>query len=56
MNFEDFIISPRNFRTENWQIGAGITKEIKEDSSFFLFRLQRRKWGCRSSGFYRDQE
>jgi arginase family enzyme len=37
MNFEDFIISPRNFRTENWQIGAGITKEIKEDSIVLLF-------------------
>jgi len=37
MNFEDFIISPRNFRTENWQIGSGITKEIKEDSIVLLF-------------------
>ncbi|MBD8083553.1 formimidoylglutamase [Chryseobacterium caseinilyticum] len=37
MNFEDFIISPRNFRTENWQIGSRITKEIKEDSIVLLF-------------------
>lgn len=37
MNFEDFIISPRNFRTENWQIGNKITKEIKEDSIVLLF-------------------
>ena len=31
MDFEDFIISPRNFKTESWQIGNQITKEIKED-------------------------
>ncbi|WP_294225777.1 formimidoylglutamase [uncultured Chryseobacterium sp.] len=37
MDFEDFIISPRNFRTESWQIGAKITKEIKEDSIVLLF-------------------
>lgn len=37
MNFEDFIISPRNFKTENWQIGHRITKEIKEDSIVLLF-------------------
>lgn len=37
MNFEDFIISPKNFRTENWQIGHQITKEIKEDSIVLLF-------------------
>lgn len=37
MNFEDFIISPRNFRTENWQIGHQITKEIKEGSIVLLF-------------------
>ncbi|MXS69877.1 arginase [Flavobacteriaceae bacterium W22] len=37
MNFEDFIIPPRNFRTENWQIGHKITKEIKEDSIVLLF-------------------
>lgn len=37
MDFEDFIISPRNFRTENWQIGNKITKEIKEDSIVLLF-------------------
>ncbi|MDF2553707.1 MAG: arginase [Chryseobacterium sp.] len=37
MDFEDFIISPRNFRTENWQIGNQITKEIKEDSIVLLF-------------------
>ena len=37
MDFEDFIISPRNFRTESWQIGARITKEIKEDSIVLLF-------------------
>lgn len=37
MNFEDFIISPRNFKTENWQIGNAITKEIKEDSIVLLF-------------------
>lgn len=37
MDFEDFIISPRNFRTENWQIGNKITKDIKEDSIVLLF-------------------
>lgn len=37
MNFEDFIISPRNFKTENWQIGNRITKNIKEDSIVLLF-------------------
>lgn len=37
MNFEDFIISPRNFKTESWQIGNQITKEIKEDSIVLLF-------------------
>lgn len=37
MDFEDFIISPRNFRTESWQIGNQITKEIKEDSIVLLF-------------------
>jgi len=37
MNFEDFIIPPRKFRTESWQIGAGITKEIKEGSIVLLF-------------------
>ncbi|KUJ54664.1 formimidoylglutamase [Chryseobacterium aquaticum] len=37
MDFEDFIISPRNFRTESWQIGNHITKEIKEDSIVLLF-------------------
>lgn len=37
MNFEDFIISPRNFKTENWQIGNKITKEIKESSIVLLF-------------------
>jgi len=37
MDFEDFIISPRNFRTESWQIGHQITKEIKEDSIVLLF-------------------
>ena len=37
MNFEDFIISPRNFKTENWQIGNQITKDIKEDSIVLLF-------------------
>ncbi|MCD0454715.1 formimidoylglutamase [Chryseobacterium sp. LC2016-27] len=37
MDFEDFIISPRNFRTENWQIGNRITKEIKENSIVLLF-------------------
>ncbi|WP_407405614.1 formimidoylglutamase [Chryseobacterium sp.] len=37
MNFEDFIISPRNFKTESWQIGHKITKEIKEDSIVLLF-------------------
>lgn len=37
MDFEDFIISPRNFRTENWQIGNKIIKEIKEDSIVLLF-------------------
>lgn len=37
MNFEDFIISPRNFKTEKWQIGSQIRKEIKEDSIVLLF-------------------
>lgn len=37
MNFEDFIISPRNFKTESWQIGNRITKEIREDSIVLLF-------------------
>lgn len=37
MDFEDFIISPRNFKTESWQIGNQITKEIKEDSIVLLF-------------------
>ncbi|MCJ8154429.1 formimidoylglutamase [Chryseobacterium sp. SSA4.19] len=37
MDFEDFIISPRNFKTENWQIGSRITKNIKEDSIVLLF-------------------
>jgi len=37
MNFEDFIISPRNFKTESWQIGNQITKDIKEDSIVLLF-------------------
>lgn len=37
MNFEDFIIAPRNFKTEKWQIGSKITKNIKEDSIVLLF-------------------
>ena len=37
MEFEDFIIAPRPFRTENWQIGNKITNEIKEDSIVLLF-------------------
>jgi hypothetical protein len=37
MDFEDFIISPRNFKTESWQIGNRITKDIKEDSIVLLF-------------------
>ncbi len=37
MDFEDFIISPRNFKTESWQIGSRITKNIKEDSIVLLF-------------------
>jgi arginase family enzyme len=37
MNFEDFIIAPRQFRTEKWQIGNKITSEIKEDSIVLLF-------------------
>ena len=37
MNFDDFIISPRNFKTESWQIGSRITKDIKEDSIVLLF-------------------
>ncbi|WP_326981225.1 formimidoylglutamase [Chryseobacterium sp. MYb264] len=37
MDFEDFIISPGNFKTESWQIGRGITKQIKEDSIVLLF-------------------
>ncbi len=37
MDFEDFIISPRNFKTESWQIGSRITKDIREDSIVLLF-------------------
>lgn len=37
MNFEDFIIPPKQIRTENWQIGDKIGNEIKEDSIVLLF-------------------
>lgn len=37
MNFEDFIIAPKSFKTEKWQIGSTITKQIKEDSVVLLF-------------------
>ncbi len=37
MNFEDFIITPRAFRTETWQIGNRITNEIRESSIVLLF-------------------
>ncbi|WP_419869607.1 formimidoylglutamase [Chryseobacterium sp. CT-SW4] len=37
MNFEDFIISPRSFKTESWQIGSRISKGIKEGSIVLLF-------------------
>jgi len=37
MEFEDFIIAPRPFRTENWQIGNKITNEIKESGIVLLF-------------------
>ncbi|WP_292010358.1 formimidoylglutamase [Chryseobacterium sp.] len=37
MNFEDFIISPRSFKTESWQIGNEISKDIKEDGIVLLF-------------------
>ncbi|KQR95683.1 arginase [Chryseobacterium sp. Leaf180] len=37
MNFEDFILSPRDFKTETWQIGHRIRKEIREDSIVLLF-------------------
>jgi arginase family enzyme len=37
MNFEDFIIPPREIRTESWQIGDRITSDIKEDSIVLLF-------------------
>lgn len=37
MDFEDFIITPRQFRTEKWQIGNKITNEIKENSIVLLF-------------------
>jgi hypothetical protein len=37
MEFEDFIIAPRKIRTEKWQIGDGITNDIKEDSIVLLF-------------------
>lgn len=37
MNFEDFIHPPRDFRTENWQIGHRISHSIKEDSIVLLF-------------------
>ncbi len=37
MDFEDFIISPKIFKTEKWQIGSFITNDIKEDSIVLLF-------------------
>ncbi|MGC4128915.1 MAG: arginase [Bergeyella sp.] len=37
MNFEDFIIPPREFKTEKWQIGSLITREITENSIVLLF-------------------
>lgn len=37
MNFEDFIIPPREFKTEKWQIGNRITSEITENSIVLLF-------------------
>lgn len=37
MNIEDFIMSPRDFKTEKGQFGHGIRKEIREDSIVLLF-------------------
>lgn len=37
MNFEDFIIAPKNIKTEKWQIGHSIVNDIKEDSIVLLF-------------------
>ena len=37
MNFEDFIIPPKQIHTEKWQIGNTITNEIKEDGIVLLF-------------------
>lgn len=37
MNFEDFIIPPREFKTQKWQIGSRITTEIVENSIVLLF-------------------
>ncbi|MDQ1097900.1 MULTISPECIES: formimidoylglutamase [Chryseobacterium] len=45
MNFEDFILSPRKFKTESWQIGNRITGNIKEGSIVLLFVSD-----CRGAG------
>ena len=34
MNFEDFIIPPKNIKHEKWQIGSLITEEIPERFGF----------------------
>ena len=37
MEFEDFIISPKEINTEKWQIGSIISNDIVEDSIVLLF-------------------
>ena len=37
MNLEDIIISPREFRTENWHLGSVISNEIKENGIVIIF-------------------
>lgn len=37
MNFEDFIIAPKQVRTEPWQIGHSIVNDIVEDAIVLLF-------------------
>lgn len=57
MNFEDFIISPRNFKTESWQIGNQITKEIKEDSIVLLLsRITEERMAMQKFRILRESE
>ncbi len=37
MNFEDFIIAPKDIKFEKWQIGSLITNEISENGIVLLF-------------------